>query len=158
MLDHILLPVLVLTILIGGIFAVYMYHQIVDPIRTELESEGLDSTTSAEIFAGANTAINVYAQVVPAIALSLYVVSLITSFFVKNHPVLIWFSFLFVTIAIVISVIAKGVLDEMFAAMPALETQLSSVPWIVANWTIVAAMMGLFNIFILFYRYQAGDQ
>lgn len=153
--DSVVVGAIILALFLGGMFSVYIYHQITDKVEAELVGSGaLSQEIADDIFGGSNTAINTFVNLIPFVALMLYVASLVTSYLTKNNPVFIFFSVFFVALGIILTVIEKNVFDKIVATFPAIAAEIPLAAWYFSNATVIAAVFGVANILVAYLAYQ----
>lgn len=153
--DSVIIGAIILALLLGGMFSVYMYYQITDKVETALVDKGsISQATADEIFGGSDTAINTFSNLLIVVALFLYIASLVTSYLTKNNPIFIFFSMFFVALGIILTVIQKNVYDKIVAVAPAIAGQIPLASWYFNNATIIVAVFGGLNILVAYLAYQ----
>ena len=153
--DSVIIGAIILAMLVGALFSVYIYYQITDKVEETLVDKGsITQATADEIFGGSDTAINTFSNLIIVIVFFLYLASLITSYLTKNNPILIFFSMLFVAIGIILTVIEKNVYDNIVVAAPTIAAQIPLASWYFNNSTIIAAVFGGLNILVAYLAYQ----
>jgi len=155
MFDMIFIPVLIVVILLSGIFTLYIGRTVQDAVEVKLRAEtDVESSDYDKVFGGANTALDVASGTMPTICFFLYIASLITSYLTKNHPIFIFFSVLFLAIGIILTVITKQIYDAVVTADLSFGSQVTMSTWYFNNSTIILAIFGALNIFLMYYGYM----
>jgi len=153
--DSVIIGAIILAMLIGSMFSVYIYYQITDKVEETLVDKGaLDQATADEIFGGSDTAVNTFSNLIIVIVFFLYLASLVTSYLTKNNPIFIFFSMLFVAIGIILTVIEKNVYDNIVVAVPTIAAQIPLASWYFNNSTIIVAVFGGLNLLVAYLAYQ----
>lgn len=153
--DSVVIGAIILAMLVGGMFSVYIYHQITDKVEETLVDKGsITQATADEIFGGSDTAINVFSNLIIVVAFFLFIASLITSYLTKNNPIFIFFSALFVALGIILTVIEKNVYDKIVATVPAIAAEIPLASWYFNNSTIIVAVFGGLNLLVAYLAYQ----